>query len=270
MPSLHSLCTHRHTTVASTQTPQSAPRDATFQDTHSVGIFSHFHPFRELCFCDDRDQKRDVYVIECVLAVGVEGWGGKGWELPALSTHQSLSSRWGCGRVSLGKWGSQRRCCICWCSPRAPSLRPAAHTPRLPRPGAGSRCWRRSRNSDRHPGQWRWLLPVARTHTAHTVERDADSYEKDNKAYEPHRNVSCGSRTLFMQPVWSLQHLPYPLTHPLSLFTLTSLAKRSHSLNYNTHTPRLPISHSFPVQKEATQMKLDLPFLSSASGRLSG
>lgn len=69
-------------------------------------------------------------------------------------------------RLSLGRWGSRRRCCTCLCFLHGPSLHPAAHTPRRPRPNAGSHCWRRSRNSDQRPERWRWLLPVS--HRGHT------------------------------------------------------------------------------------------------------
>lgn len=62
--------------------------------------------------------------------------------------------------LSRGRRGSRRRCCICLCSHRGPSLRPAARTPHRPRPSAGSHCWRRSRSSGRRPERWRWLLPV--------------------------------------------------------------------------------------------------------------
>lgn len=74
-------------------------------------------------------------------------------------------------RLSPGRWGSRRRCCICLCSLRGPSLRPAARTPHRPRPNAGSHCWRRSRNSDQHPERWRWLSPVTRRgHTHRQLE----------------------------------------------------------------------------------------------------
>lgn len=62
--------------------------------------------------------------------------------------------------ISLGKWGSRRRCCTCSGFLRGPSLHPAARTPRRPRPNAGWRCWRRSRNSGLRPERWRLLSPV--------------------------------------------------------------------------------------------------------------
>ena len=74
-------------------------------------------------------------------------------------------------RFSPGRRGSRRRCCTCLCSLRGPCLRPAARTPRLPRPDAGSHCWRRSRNSDQRPERWRWLSPV--THGGH-VDRQLE------------------------------------------------------------------------------------------------
>lgn len=72
-------------------------------------------------------------------------------------------------QVSQHRWGSQRTCCICWCFLRGLSLRPAARRPHLPRLNAGSHCWRRSHNSDQHPGRWRWPSPVTHRTNEATV-----------------------------------------------------------------------------------------------------
>lgn len=91
--------------------------------------------------------------------------------------------------LSRGRWGIQRRCCICLCSLRGPCLRPAARTPHRPRPNAGSHCWRHSRNSDQRPEQWRWLLPVTHRgqmhprleHTSNTLKHHRHLEESSGK-----------------------------------------------------------------------------------------
>lgn len=100
------------------------------------------------------------------------------------------------GRIpfSPGRWGNRRRCYTCLCSLRGPSLRPAAHTPRRPRPNAGSHCWRRSRNSDRRPERWRWLLPVARGGQTH---RQLEHEGNQTNTRKGHRHL-LNSSTAFL------------------------------------------------------------------------
>lgn len=76
------------------------------------------------------------------------------------------------------------------CSLRGPCLRPAAHTPHHPRPNAGSHCWRHSRNSDQHPEQWRWLLPV--THRGQMHPR----LEHRSNTLECHKHLEESSGSL--------------------------------------------------------------------------
>lgn len=99
-------------------------------------------------------------------------------------------------RFSPCRWGSRRRCCTCLCSLRGPSLRPAARTPHHPRPNAGSHCWRRSRNSDRHPERWHWLLPV--THRGHTHWQLEHGRNWTNTC-KCHRHLLNNSRKLKLQ-----------------------------------------------------------------------
>lgn len=75
--------------------------------------------------------------------------------------------------VSRGRWGSQRRCCICWCFRRELCLRPAVHTLRPPHPGAGWHCWRRSRSSDLHLERLHWPSPKIET-----KKKDADRLQR--------------------------------------------------------------------------------------------
>lgn len=65
--------------------------------------------------------------------------------------------------VSRGRWGIQRRYCICCCFHRELCPHQAARKFHLPRRGEGQHCWTHSRSSGQHLEQLRWLLPEMET-----------------------------------------------------------------------------------------------------------
>lgn len=152
-----------------------------------AGVFCFFCFFflarARQCGCVHLHTYMSVYVYECVSGVSVS----------VRPPHAAI-------RLSPGRWGSRRRCCICLCSLRGPSLRPAARTPHRPRPNAGSHCWRRSRNSDQHPERWHWLSPV--THRGHT-HRQLEHGRNWTNTCKCHHHLT---RWLHKQ---TLQHFPF-------------------------------------------------------------
>lgn len=61
--------------------------------------------------------------------------------------------------VSRGRWGIQRRYCICCCFHRELCPHQAARKFHLPRRGEGQHCWTHSRSSGQHLEQWHWPSP---------------------------------------------------------------------------------------------------------------
>lgn len=100
--------------------------------------------------------------------------------------------------VSQGRWGSQRRYCICWCFRHELCPRLAVHTLRLPRRGGGWHCWRRSRSSDQHLERLHWPSPEVETKDVNRLQ----IWEETRKV--PLRKQKVDITTVFYEILWSV------------------------------------------------------------------